>query len=144
VFRTPMTVAAWQTKPSWAIVAAADKIINPDTERMWYTRARSRITTIPGVGHDVYEARPREVAAVIEDAARHAVPSARGIRDAPHPTSAMIRAEEAGSDRASSVVSAIPVHAQAATRALFVWMNASRSLLTRSFNVAGSPCGAPL
>ena len=74
VFRTPMTVAAWQTKPSWAIVAAADKIINPDTERMWYTRARSRITTIPGVGHDVYEARPREVAAVIEDAARHAVP----------------------------------------------------------------------
>jgi len=36
------------------------------------------------------------------------------------------------------------VSTNAATRALFVWMNASRSLLTRSFNVAGSPCGAPL
>lgn len=74
VFRTPLTVAAWQTKPSWAVVAAADKIISPETERMWYTRARSRITVLPGVGHDVYEARPTEVTAVIEDAAQHAVP----------------------------------------------------------------------
>jgi pimeloyl-ACP methyl ester carboxylesterase len=74
VFRTPLTVAAWQTKPSWAVVAAEDKIINPEVEKMWYTRARSRTTVLPGVGHDVYEARPKEVAAVIKDAAQHAVP----------------------------------------------------------------------
>jgi pimeloyl-ACP methyl ester carboxylesterase len=30
VFTAPMTVAAWKTKPSWAIVAGADRIINPD------------------------------------------------------------------------------------------------------------------
>lgn len=74
VFRTPLTVAAWQTKPSWAIVAADDKIINPEVEKMWYARARSRTTILPGVGHDVYEARPAEVAAVIKDAAQHAAP----------------------------------------------------------------------
>jgi pimeloyl-ACP methyl ester carboxylesterase len=33
VFDTPLTAAAWTTKPSWAIVAGADKIINPDLER---------------------------------------------------------------------------------------------------------------
>ena len=74
IFRTPLTVAAWETKPSWAIVAADDKIINPEVEKMWYARARSHTTIVPGVGHDVYEARPKEVAAVIKDAAQHASP----------------------------------------------------------------------
>ena len=39
VFTTPMTTAAWKTKPSWAIVAGADRIINPDLERWYYARA---------------------------------------------------------------------------------------------------------
>ena len=29
VFSTPLTAAAWKTKPSWGIVAESDKIINP-------------------------------------------------------------------------------------------------------------------
>ena len=37
-------------------------------------RAGSRTTELDGASHSVYESRPREVAAVIEDAARHAVP----------------------------------------------------------------------
>src|SRR5690242_2781510 len=40
VFTTPMTAAAWKEKPSWAIVAGADRIINPDLERWYYKRAR--------------------------------------------------------------------------------------------------------
>jgi pimeloyl-ACP methyl ester carboxylesterase len=72
VFSTPMTVAAWKSKPSWAIVAAADKIINPDLERFYYKRAGSHVTELQGASHSVYESRPREVAAVIEEAARHA------------------------------------------------------------------------
>jgi len=72
VFSTPMTAAAWKTKPSWGIVAAADKIINPDLERFYYERAHSHVTVIEGASHSVYESRPKEVAAVIEDAARHA------------------------------------------------------------------------
>ena len=39
VFNTPLTAAAWKTKPSWGIVAGNDQIINPDLER-WYYAAR--------------------------------------------------------------------------------------------------------
>jgi pimeloyl-ACP methyl ester carboxylesterase len=69
VFTAPMAVAAWKTKPSWAIVADADKIINPDLERWYYARAHSRTIELGGASHSVYESRPREVAAVIEEAA---------------------------------------------------------------------------
>jgi len=72
VFSTPLTVAAWKSKPSWGIVAADDKIINPDLERFYYQRAGSHTTVLQGASHSVYESRPKEVAAVIEDAARHA------------------------------------------------------------------------
>lgn len=70
VFATPLTAAAWKTKPSWGIVAGDDKIINPDLERFYYTRAKSHITEIAGASHVVYESHPEEVAAVIADAAR--------------------------------------------------------------------------
>ncbi|ASL43606.1 Pyrethroid hydrolase [Burkholderia sp. AD24] len=72
VFSQPMSVAAWTTKPSWGIVAADDKIINPDLERFYYQRAHSHTTVLAGASHSVYESRPKEVAAVIEDAAKHA------------------------------------------------------------------------
>ncbi|WP_426990030.1 alpha/beta hydrolase [Cupriavidus sp. 30B13] len=73
VFGTPLTAAAWTTKPSWGIVASDDKIINPDLERWYYERAHSHMTVIAGASHSVYESRPKEVAAVIEDAAKHAM-----------------------------------------------------------------------
>jgi pimeloyl-ACP methyl ester carboxylesterase len=72
VFNTPLTAAAWKTKPSWAIVAGADKIINPDLERWYYARAHSHTIVAPGASHSVYESRPKTVAAVIEEAAKHA------------------------------------------------------------------------
>lgn len=72
VFSTPMTAAAWKSKPSWGIVAGADKIINPDLERFYYQRAHSHVTVLEGASHSVYESRPKKVAAIIEDAARHA------------------------------------------------------------------------
>lgn len=72
VFSTPLTAAAWTTKPSWGIVAGDDKIINPDLERWYYARAHSHTTVIAGASHSVYESRPKEVAMVIEDAAKHA------------------------------------------------------------------------
>jgi pimeloyl-ACP methyl ester carboxylesterase len=70
VFATPLTAAAWRTKPSWGIVAGDDKIINPDLERWYYGRAKSRTTVISGASHAVYVSHPTEVAAVIADAAR--------------------------------------------------------------------------
>jgi pimeloyl-ACP methyl ester carboxylesterase len=74
VFTTPITRAAWKTRPSWAIVAGSDRIINPDLERWYYARAHSRTIELEGASHSVYQSRPREVAAVIEDAAQQASP----------------------------------------------------------------------
>jgi pimeloyl-ACP methyl ester carboxylesterase len=70
VFSTPLTAAAWKTKPSWGIVAGSDKIINPDLERWYYVRAKSHTIEIKGASHSVYESHPKEVATVIENAAR--------------------------------------------------------------------------
>ena len=80
VFSAPLTAAAWKTKPSWGIVAGDDKIINPDLERWYYARAKSHTTEIKGASHSVYESHPREVAAVIANAARNAESLAKAQR----------------------------------------------------------------
>jgi pimeloyl-ACP methyl ester carboxylesterase len=72
VFATPLNAAAWKTKPSWGIVAGNDQIINPDLERWYYARAKSKMTEIKGASHSVYESHPQEVAVVIAEAARNA------------------------------------------------------------------------
>ena len=70
VFSTPLTAAAWKTKPAWGIVAGNDQIINPDLERFYYERAKAPFIVVPGASHSVYESHPQQVAAVIEEAAR--------------------------------------------------------------------------
>ncbi len=70
VFNTPLTAAAWKTKPSWGIVAGNDQIINPDLERWYYARAKSQVTEVKGASHSVFESHPKDVAAVITGAAR--------------------------------------------------------------------------
>lgn len=70
VFSSPLSEAAWKSKPTWGIVAASDQIINPDLERWYYARAKSHTSEIKGASHAVYESHPDEVAAVITAAAR--------------------------------------------------------------------------
>jgi pimeloyl-ACP methyl ester carboxylesterase len=70
VFATPVTDPAWKVKPSWALVAGADMIINPNLERMYAERAHSQVVEVPGASHSVYESHPVEVVALIEQAAR--------------------------------------------------------------------------
>jgi pimeloyl-ACP methyl ester carboxylesterase len=70
-FKAVITTAAWRSKPSWMIVAAKDRTINPDLERWYAARAKSHSTEIAGASHSVYASRPKEVAAVIEEAATH-------------------------------------------------------------------------
>ena len=72
VFGVPAGIPAWKTKPSWYMVAKADRIINPDLERMYAKRANSHTVEIAGASHSVYESHPKEVAALIEQAAQHA------------------------------------------------------------------------
>ncbi|MET3653571.1 alpha/beta hydrolase [Dyella japonica] len=72
VFAAPAGHPAWKDKPSWYAVATSDRIINPDLERMYAKRAGSHTIEIKGASHSVYESHPKEVAALIEEAAKHA------------------------------------------------------------------------
>ena len=69
-FSATITTAAWRTKPSWMVVAGSDRTINPDLERWYAKRANSHTTEVPGASHCVFISHPKEVAAVIESAAR--------------------------------------------------------------------------
>jgi pimeloyl-ACP methyl ester carboxylesterase len=71
-FKAVITTAAWTSKPSWMLVAAADRTINPDLERWYATRANSHKVEVSGASHAVYVSRPKEGAALIEEAASHA------------------------------------------------------------------------
>jgi pimeloyl-ACP methyl ester carboxylesterase len=68
-FKALITTAAWKTKPSWMMVAGADRAIHPDLERWYARRAKSHTVEIPGASHAVYVSHPKEVAALIEEAA---------------------------------------------------------------------------
>ncbi len=68
-FDAPVTVAAWRTKPSYAIIATADRALNPDLARWMYKRSGAQVTEIKG-SHLVHISRPDAVARVIETAAR--------------------------------------------------------------------------
>jgi pimeloyl-ACP methyl ester carboxylesterase len=70
-FKAVITAAAWRSKPSWALVAAADRTINPDLERWYATRAKSQKVEVAGASHSVYVSHAKEVAALIEEAATH-------------------------------------------------------------------------
>ena len=63
------SVAAWKTKPAWAIVAAADHTINPDVERFGYKRAGIQHVIELDGPHLLMQTHPAEVAKVITDAA---------------------------------------------------------------------------
>ena len=69
-FKAVITTAAWRSKPSWMLVASKDRTISPDLERWYATRANSHTSEIAGASHSVYASHPKEVAAVIAQAAR--------------------------------------------------------------------------
>jgi pimeloyl-ACP methyl ester carboxylesterase len=67
-FGVPITHAAWRTKPSWAVVATADRAINPDLERFMTQRAGSKTIELNS-SHVAYISHPAQVAKLIEQAA---------------------------------------------------------------------------
>jgi pimeloyl-ACP methyl ester carboxylesterase len=71
-FKAVITTPAWRSKPSWMLVATKDRTINPDLERWYAARAKSHKVEVSGASHAVYVSRPKEVAALIEEAASHA------------------------------------------------------------------------
>src|SRR5215467_14975541 len=70
-FKAVIDAASWRSKPSWMLVAGGDRTISPDLERWYAERANSHKVEIPGASHAVYVSRPKDVAALIEEAAAH-------------------------------------------------------------------------
>ena len=62
------TVAAWKEKPSYAVVATEDRMINPELERFMAKRAESQVIELPG-SHAIFLSHAHDVAALIEKAA---------------------------------------------------------------------------
>jgi pimeloyl-ACP methyl ester carboxylesterase len=71
-FHAVITAPAWRGEQSWMVAATIDRIINPDLERWYATRANGHKIEVSGASHSVYVSRPKGVAAVIEEAASHA------------------------------------------------------------------------
>ncbi|MET7493247.1 alpha/beta hydrolase [Streptomyces sp900116325] len=69
-FTETASAAAWKTKPSWALVAAADQAINPEVQRFAATRAGATIVELEGASHAVAVSQPKQVADLIRDAVR--------------------------------------------------------------------------
>jgi len=68
-FGDKVTVAAWRTRPSWYVVSANDRVINPQMERDLAKKLNAK-TTVLASSHVSLLSHPAEVAAVIEDAAK--------------------------------------------------------------------------
>lgn len=64
-----VTQPAWQTRPSWYLVATDDHMIPPAAQRAMAQRAGATVSETPG-SHAVYVSRPAVVAAVIAQAAQ--------------------------------------------------------------------------
>lgn len=74
VFGAVIQNPAWKYKPSWYMVAGADRIINPELERFYANRAKSRkVIEIEGGSHSIFASRPKEVAKLIIEAAGGAI-----------------------------------------------------------------------
>jgi hypothetical protein len=59
--------AAWKELPSWAVVATADRAIQPDAERAMATRAGAHMVELDG-SHAVARSQPMAVAELIRTA----------------------------------------------------------------------------
>ena len=62
---------AWKHKPTWYMVASADRSINPDQERMMAKRANAKMVEVKA-SHVAYISHPEETAKLVEEAAASA------------------------------------------------------------------------
>lgn len=79
-FHAIITTPAWRGKPSWMLVPTKDRTINPELERWYAKRAHSHLVEVKDASHSVYISKPKEVAALIEDAALHALSEEASFR----------------------------------------------------------------
>ena len=70
-FTSPIKTPAWKSKPTWYMVATADRSINPEQERMMAKRANAKTIEVNS-SHVAYISHPKETAKLIEQAATSA------------------------------------------------------------------------
>jgi pimeloyl-ACP methyl ester carboxylesterase len=66
-----VSVAAWRTKPSYAILTTQDHVVSPQLQRWMYQRSGAKVTEV-NASHAVFISQPAMVAQVIETAAETA------------------------------------------------------------------------
>ncbi len=71
VFGAKVASAAWKTKPTWYVVAANDRMIQPDLERRFAKTMKAKTLTLPS-SHVAMLSHPAEVTKLIIEAARTA------------------------------------------------------------------------
>jgi pimeloyl-ACP methyl ester carboxylesterase len=64
----------WKTIPSWYVIGDADKVLPPDIQNKFATRAKSKVYHVPGGDHPSMIAHPEVTVAAIEDAAKTVAP----------------------------------------------------------------------
>ena len=74
-FTHKVTNPAWKTKRTFYMVAAEDRSINPQQERMMAKRAHAKTVEVKA-SHVAYMSRPKETAKLIEEAAASAAATA--------------------------------------------------------------------
>src|SRR5713226_1341706 len=70
-FTHKVTNPAWKNKPTFYMVASADRSINPQQERMMAKRAKAKTVEV-NASHVAYMSHPKETAKLIEEAATSA------------------------------------------------------------------------
>ena len=76
MFDEKLTVAAWKTKPTWAVISTNDRMLPPALQEAT-AKMMGAVTTILPTCHMVILEEPAKVAAVIDDAARNALAKQR-------------------------------------------------------------------
>ena len=71
LFGAKVANAAWKTKPTWYVVAANDRMIQPDLERKFAKAMKAKTVELP-TSHVAMVSRPEEVAKLIIEAAKAA------------------------------------------------------------------------
>ena len=77
MFDEKLTVAAWKTKPAWAVISAKDRMLPPAMEESAAKKMSAVTTTLPTC-HMVILEEPAKVAAVIGEAAKQALTECYG------------------------------------------------------------------
>ena len=69
-FGNQVDAPAWKNKPSWYQISSEDRMIHPENQKRMAGRIDARKIITLDAGHASLASRPREVTALIDEAAR--------------------------------------------------------------------------